>query len=376
MRARTVTRTGSFGRACLLGLLGVAWPGAATARPAPPEADAEADPPGVIRLEVVRAGGAEPCPGADYFDNRITAMRGGEELFSPAGRLLLLFTMAPAGGGYRGRAELSTPDGERLYDRETRVVEDCTMLAAGLAVGFAQSWKELAGKARAHRPGKTPAEPPPPPVRAAPPPPSPASLQVIRSPAPTIPPVRLPVCKLWLGGYCLLVDIYSFGLSAGALMTLGFTADVGPGAYVGAELRPSEHFSFELQLRGIFPARVVASEPIDPTQPYEPGKEPSFGGVAMLLVPCFRYSWFMGCVVGQFGFNVSQSPVDHALGPSLGVGPRLGVDIPFLERFAVRAWGDVMFEAPSTYALDDVNLKWTQSPVVGMLGAGVAVSFK
>jgi hypothetical protein len=376
MGQRTVTRTGSFG-ACLLGLLGVAWPGAATARPAPPEADAEADPPGVIRLEVVRAGGAEPCPGADYFDNRITAMRGGEELFSPAGRLLLLFTMAPAGGGYRGRAELSTPDGERLYDRETRVVEDCTMLAAGLAVGFAQSWKELAGKARTRKPGKTPAEPPAPPVRAVPPPPSsPASLQVIRSPAPTLPPVRLPVCKLWLGGYCLLVDIYSFGLSAGALMTLGFTADVGPGAYVGAELRPSEHFSFELQLRGIFPARVVASEPIDPTEPYGSPKEPDFSNMAVLFVPCFRYSWFMGCAVGQFGFNIIQTPYEAGLSPSLGGGPRLGVEIPFLERFAVRAWGDLIFQLPNTHTIDDQNLQWTQSPVVGMLSAGLVVNFK
>jgi len=159
-------------------------------------------------------------------------------------------------------------------------------------------------------------------------------------------------------------------------MTMGFTADVGPGAYLGAEIRPFEAFSFELQLRGIFPARVVAADPIDPMEPYGTPKEPDFSSVTMLLMPCFRYSYFMGCGVAQFGFNVWQTPADIVLGPSIGAGPRIGVEIPFLERFAVRVWGDVIFQVPNTHRLDDVNLQWTQSPVVGMLGAGLAVHFK
>lgn len=340
-----------------------------------------------MRLKVVRAAGAEGCPGPDYFDNRLTTLLGGKRrLFSNDALARLVVTLAPdpAQKAYLGRAELFDEDGTRRYQRELGPLRDCQILTDALAVAFATHWEELTGHRRkapddgdtappppsAQPPPSAPAARPPPPAAASVPAPSPA-------PRPSSPPVWPPVCKLFLGGYCVLVDIYSFGLTAGVLMTANYTADVGPGAYVGAEIRPTERFSFELQLRGIFPARVVASEPIWPDRPYETPKEPDVSNVAMLLVPCYRYSYFMGCVVGQFGITVFNTPSVATTGQSIALGPRLGIEIPFLERFAVRAWGDAIFHIPPvTYGLEDVNLKWTESTVAALFGAGFVVNFK
>ena len=346
-----------------------------------------------MSLSFVRGPGAGACPSQEDFTNQLTVQLGAAESpFADGAKARLVVTLeADPGRGYRGRNEVFGEDGTLVSRREIGPVRDCAELAGGLVLSFAVHWQTwqaaLAAVRTSEAAGGNPPEGAAPPTREPPaapqgkaqasrPPPSITAPGRLSSPRLTPPPVRPQVCKLLIGGYCLPVDIYSFGFSAGALMTMGFTADVGPGAYLGAEIRPFEAFSFELQLRGVFPARVVAADPIDPTKPYETPKEPDFSGVTMLLVPCFRYSYFMGCGVAQFGFNVWQTPADIVLGPSIGAGPRIGVEIPFLERFAVRVWGDVIFQIPNTHRLDDVNLQWTQSPVVGMLGAGLAVHFK
>jgi hypothetical protein len=360
-----------FCRAALV-LLAVLWRGAAAAQPAP---SADAGWPVLIRLEFARGRGTDACPGADYFENRVTVLLGGKSPFSRDGDFLLRVSLEPFLGGHRGRLELFAHDGMRIYERQMELLEDCAMLASALALTFATAWKETNGIERRSMPREAAPETPPaaPPAATRPPP-----AVTVPDPIPLPgPPVQPPVCLVLIGGYCFVVDIYSFGLSTGMIMTAGVSADVGPGAWLAAEIRPVERFSFEVALRGTFPARVVYSEPIDPTKPYETPKEPDFSGVAVLFVPCFRYSLFMGCVVGQVGFNVSNTPIDTAIGQSIGLGPRLGVEIPFLERFAVRVWGDAIFAIPPlTYRLSNVNLKWTESPVGGFFGAGVGVNFK
>jgi hypothetical protein len=189
-------------------------------------------------------------------------------------------------------------------------------------------------------------------------------------------PGRPAVCKVWIHDYRGLVDIHSFGFTAGAIMTVGLTSEVGPAAYVGAEARPFRRFSFEVQIRGVFPARVVYTEPIDAARPYAPGMESSFWGIWTLLVPCFRLAPVMLCGVTGLGLDVSQSPVAVAVVPNVGIGPRVGLELPFSDRFAARAGADLMVELPSTYERHDVNLQWTQSWVVGMVWAGLVVSFK
>ena len=383
---------GLFAAACLArsgaaqpappGTAGTALPGTPGAVGTPGPAPPEPTPPFPLRmrLEVVRAAGAEACPSREDLENRITVLLGGEgPPFTEDATAKLVMTLEPEpdGRGYRGRNEIHTGGGAP-YRREMGPLRDCSELASSLALSFVVYWQTVTAAARLAATVPEGAAPSSSPSAQAPRP-SPAARvsEPSSSPGPALPPAWLPVCKFFIGGYCVPVDIYSLGLSTGLIMTLGYTSDPGLGVFLGAELRPIEPFSFELQLRGILPARVVASEPIDPSRPYGTPKEPDFSSVAMLLVPCFRYSYFLGCVVGQFGFSVFNTPAGAAIGQSIGAGPRLGVEVPFLERFAVRVWGDAIFEIPPvTYTLEDVNLEWKQSLVAGFLGAGLVMSFK
>ena len=186
-----------------------------------------------------------------------------------------------------------------------------------------------------------------------------------------------PVCKVPLGGYCPPVDIYAVSFSLGGALSLGLTADPGPGAWVAAEIRPIERFSMGFELRGTFPSRVVAVEPADPTKPFGTPKEPDVSSLAVLFVPCFRYWRLMGCAVGHFGFDMGQSPTDLAGWPVLGAGPRIGIEIPFAERFFVRGHGDAIFQfTGSGFTLEDENLAWSQSLVSGYIGIGLGVTLR
>lgn len=379
---RKAVRAEVIGLVCLLGLLaGMGRVGKVAAQPSP--APAAVASPGSIRLTVVRAPGAGACPGAEFFDNHVTTLVGGPgRLFSDDARARLVVTLSRDAGqdAHEGRAELYDEDGTRVYERELGPVRDCHILVTALAVAFATQWKQVTGRVHKEPGGGAPVAAPPsveaPPAK--PPPPVAPTPAPSSAPQTSPPPGALPVCKLSIGGYCVLMDIYSFSLTAGALFTANYTADVGPGVYVGAEIRPTERFSFELQARGILPSRIVVGEPIDPTQPhYEPVIQTDLSNVSMLLVPCYRYSLFMGCGVAQLGVTVFNKPDYPITGQSIALGPRLGVEIPFLERFAVRVWGDALFHVPPvTYALDNLNLKWVESPVVGLFGAGLVVSFK
>lgn len=187
---------------------------------------------------------------------------------------------------------------------------------------------------------------------------------------------RATVCKSLLVGYCSPVDIYSVSLALGGVMSLNFTADPGAGAWLNAELRPVEAVSLGLEFRGLFPSRVVADIPVDPSKPSGSPKEPMISNLEAMLVPCFRYSWLMACGVLHFGFSIAQTPARLSGWPIAGAGPRLGIEIPFADRFFVRAQGDLLFNFTETgFVLLDQNLKWEQRIVSGFIGAGVGATF-
>ncbi len=186
-----------------------------------------------------------------------------------------------------------------------------------------------------------------------------------------------PVCSLPLLGYCLAVDIYAFAFSAGGALSLGYTADPGGGAWLNAEIRPIEEFSLGLEFRGLFPSRVVATGPADPSKPYSTPKEPDLSDATFMLVPCYRYSWLMGCAVGYFGAALAQTPLELIGWPVMGVGPRIGIDVPFAKRFFARVQGDVLFNLTnSSLQLTNVNLEWRQNVAVGYIGAGLGVTLR
>jgi hypothetical protein len=156
------------------------------------------------------------------------------------------------------------------------------------------------------------------------------------------------------------------GAMAGALMSVGLTADPAPGFFIAAKLEqvPDRWFSGSLEVRYLAAARAIE----------EPSGNPfalSTGMVA--LVPCVRWKWFLGCISGDIAMSVVSDRTPAPREPllvSFGLGPRVAVQIQFAsldEVFALRVFGDVRIspEIPS----QEIDYKY--SPVAALLGAAV-----
>ena len=104
---------------------------------------------------------------------------------------------------------------------------------------------------------------------------------------------------------------------------------------------------------------------------------------------CIRdsYKYFVGCGVAQIGTFTWQSNIAFGLGASFGLGPRVGFEIPFTERFAVFGFGEVLFSParavlkfnvpdPTHPEAPVANTQWTQPLASGFFAVGLAVKFK
>lgn len=164
---------------------------------------------------------------------------------------------------------------------------------------------------------------------------------------------------------------FPFAAHVDATVSIGYALDVGVGVVIGAEWRPIEYFSAGLDLRGIAPAKV-----------HEFG---TFGQLqtkatmlSALVVPCGRWKILMGCAVLDVGATYFDTePV--AWWPRIALGPRVGVDVPFAERFSVRVTGDLLFPLLRTHfdapGLSESEVDFGEPLVSGFVTAGLAVSF-
>jgi hypothetical protein len=160
-------------------------------------------------------------------------------------------------------------------------------------------------------------------------------------------------------------------------MTVGFSSDVSPGIMAGAELRPVEAFSVALEGRWLLPARAVARMPIDRLQKIVGTQEFQTSNISALLVPCLHYQFLMGCGVLQLGFTTNESPLLKTSAGTFGVGPRLGLEFLFAERFLAHVYGDAVFNPAQSYVtFKKENIQYTEPVVIGFLGASLGVTFK
>ena len=165
----------------------------------------------------------------------------------------------------------------------------------------------------------------------------------------------------------------TWALVAGPLLSVNLTPNVGPGVYVGGEMRAGP-LGIGLELRAVLPSRVqIASYDTD------------YSEYVALLVPCGRYSYFFGCAVAGGGFNLDYDG-DFVGGPHTGTGSmlqlggRLGAEVPFAaDRLAVRAWGEVLYTTPSlSLGYTEQGLvvgKWARPDVSAFFGLGFVVKF-
>jgi len=349
MRGRALGGFVAFG----VVLLGAPWSRAQLppAQPAPGEEAPRKAP----RLEYKR-GPAECLPEIEF--RREVAIAGdGVDRFDATGDDVMLVRFERTARGYRGTIDFTEASGEK---RLGKVLEHahCETLGRWLGVAAYYYFPER--------------EPEPAPTA---PDPVACKCPEVFAPPP-LPPERLEPSPQASSSSSFWERVrrmdLTIGLSAYALMTVGLTANVEPGFGIGADVR-GEVFSLGVELRGLLPGITYSTRPNDPSV-LGPFDLSQWTG---LVVPCARYSYFVGCAVVQGGTFVANSVEGQVLLPAFAVGPRVGLEISFAERFAVFGFGEALF-APRPVGVDDVttNLHWTQSIVSGFFAAGLSVNFK
>jgi hypothetical protein len=177
----------------------------------------------------------------------------------------------------------------------------------------------------------------------------------------------------------------SVGLSTYVMMSAFLSADVAPAVGIGAEVR-GEVFGVGAEFRFVLPSRAYARERIPGATSSIP-QDFDLSQLSASLVPCGRYKYFVGCGVAHIGALIWQTGNYTGLGVSIGLGPRVGFEVPFAERFAVFGFGEVLF-TPQRVAVQFVlpdpkypneppaNTQWVQSVASAFFGAGVSVKFR
>ena len=327
------------------------------------------------RLEYTAAPG---CYDAEAFHHAVASfMDKGRDPFDASAPVVLRVTFKKVPGGYRGSLQKIPANGEP-WPEEDWTGPTCEGVFREIA---RRASMRVLGPPKPAQPPPAPAPPPDPTPPPEPPKPSPDPVPSqgprvapvtfaqlpFKPPKPPPPPMDLTVT-----------------LSTAFVLTAGFTADVGPAFQVGAGLR-HDWFSLDLELRGVLPGRVVASEQLDPSTPRTP-RPFDLSQLSAQLVPCAHFAtYFAGCgVVGAYTLITQDRTQGTHFYPGWSIGPRLGVEVPFAKRFAVFGFAEALFAplgASQEYAVvieqaDSPGIRWNLSIVSGFFGAGVSVKFE
>ena len=328
------------------------------------------------RLEYTAAPG---CFDEETFHHAVASfMDKGRDPFDASAPVVLRVTFKKVRGGYRGSVQKIPAAGEPWPEEDWTgptcdgVFRETARLASLRVLGPPKPAQPPPAPAPDPTPPPDPPKPPPDPVPSQAPRVAPASFAQLHFTPPQPPPPPPPM------------DL-TVTLSTAFVLTAGFTADVGPAVQLGGGLR-YDWFSLDLELRGVFPGRVVASELLDPNVP-RPPRPFDLSQMSAQLVPCARFAtYFAGCgVVGAYVL-VKQDRTQQGtyFNPGWSIGPRFGVEVPFAQRFAVFGFAEALFAPLYAYheyadfpeQEDSPGIRWDQSIVSGFFGAGVSVKFK
>lgn len=160
----------------------------------------------------------------------------------------------------------------------------------------------------------------------------------------------------------------TYSVFTGALLTANLTPDVGPGVWVGGDLR-IDPISIGLEFRVVLPSPVVVGpNDLDLSQ---------FVG---LLTPCGRYFVFFGCAVAGAGAEIDHDSNFHPdvpptrYAPLVQLGGRVGVEVPLGESpFSIRGWGEVLYSTPRVkFSYDNESFAY-RPDVSAFFGLGFVV---
>lgn len=319
---------------------------------------------GDTALTYVRGRGAEGCPEEAEFRVRAASAFDDEDPFVGKGEVAgsrMRVEITRSGGLYRGVYSRVDEQGNAL----TASVEehrDCDALVWMLADRMHLSIRR--------RPVPAPA--------------CPACSEPVCPACPPRPPPAAPVCDAACMelikedlckryGRCMDLTVT---VMAGGLMSAGWTLDVGPGAWLGFEVR-HDWLSVGAEFRGMFPAAALGYYNSPPYSDLL-----SFSGV---LVPCARWKVLFGCLaveLGQWTFTLPGGISARERSDVLfGAGPRAGVDVPIAAGFSGRAFAEMLLRpyAPRGNIIDlgdpnDAVRVWQLPVVSGFFGIGIAWS--
>lgn len=166
----------------------------------------------------------------------------------------------------------------------------------------------------------------------------------------------------------------SLSLIAGGALSAGLTLDVGPGFFLGGEARWRKFDQ-------VGPSVALEVQTLLPTKAQDLGypKILEITQVVVAAVPCVQYKWFSGCVFGDVGMLIGggPGPISFEGGDPVlvtaGFGPRLGFQIPFAERFMVRAFAELRISPIQTgFIFYDEGTQWDNPLVTGLFGIGIS----
>jgi hypothetical protein len=174
-------------------------------------------------------------------------------------------------------------------------------------------------------------------------------------------------------------------VSAYGMMSWLLTPNVAPAIGVSVEGR-GEIFSVAGEIRSVLPSRVLVTEQV-PGKPVGYPMEMDVRQHTVLVVPCARWRYLVGCAVGQIGFFRLQTAVAGTSPLAVALGPRVGFEVPFAQRFAVFGFAEALFSpyrANISYVLPPpdapdapaANVRWVQPVGSGFFGAGLSVKFE
>ncbi len=327
----------------------------------PPELRVPAnDPRKGPRLEFVR--GPAQCPDEKAFRRMVAVWLDGRDHLAADSPDVARVRLAWTPQGYVGTVEYTDAAGNTSKVTVTKEADHCPSLARNTALKVAK---------------RVPPKPPPEPCPSCRSCPACAECPA-HSECPACPVCPPPPERPWY------MDL-TVGLRAYGMMTWLLTPNVAPAVGVGVDVG-GEIISVTGEFRVVMPSRVIATERVPGASSPFP-VEFDLTEVTGLLVPCARWKYFVGCAVAQFGAGVYKTSVEQDSFVTWALGPRLGFEVPFADRFAVFGFGEALFY-PAPYRLSFTlpppgdpdgpiaNTFWDTPVGAAFFAAGVSVKFK
>lgn len=294
------------------------------------------------RLDYVRGPGAESCTGEEGLRDAVATQMGGVDPFTATAAKHVVVTITRPHRDFQGEFTLYDADGSIVGTHPVPGGAGCNALIQDLALSLSLTLRPFLLPTDPTAPSP-PSPPPPPPTRPAP----------HLAPSPPAPASTQPHVRVGVGA------VVAFGLSPSVAMP-GFGGLVGvrwPLVSLTLEGRADLPASLTDQGHGVAVRTSLTSGSFAPT---------------------LHWRWlFGGAVISVGGLHVTAtnaSPSEQ-IETYVGVGPRVGAEVPFAEHFAAQFVGDLLFAAARPQVLIAQTPLWTTSLAAGLLGIRLVASF-